>query len=300
VHAEWRLAIGRGLCVVVAAVVLIWTGYADRYPWPQTVLLVPPIAAAIAATLLLEARWMVLLGLVVIPIGVVASLATGSYSPGIAGLIWAVAAMLSIPVRMLIGPRVARPLALSFALYAVAVLVIPLTVFQRHRTIRAEHSSDIRVDPAAGTYRGVGLGDRLPDIEARLGPSSPDRSSTAFAHEKGLTGPASSPGWEQERRYDTQVAFDMGKNGRTRQVQIADPRAQLPGGVGPGDSLSLFADAFPSLRCEEGSVGSDEQSYYPYCSGRIGEHRWLYVGGTYHRPGEPALLVILSTKDAGS
>jgi hypothetical protein len=35
---------------------------------------------------------------------------------------------------------------------------------------------------------------------------------------------------------------------------------------------------------------------YPYCRGRIAPRRYLYIGGTYDRPGKPAVVLIVGRR----
>ena len=109
------------------------------------------------------------------------------------------------------------------------------------------------------------------------------------------TGPSSLEAGGDELRYGRDVAFLLDRR-RVNFVMVADRRAQTRAGVGPGDSLDRFRDAYPAMRCREGSIGSDEPIPFPECSVRIAENRWLYVGGTYDLPGEPAVVLIVSPR----
>jgi len=176
-------------------------------------------------------------------------------------------------------------------------LIVPLA--ERHRTIRLSRARPIAIEPAAGRYRGVGLGDHRARIETTLGRGAPEESSDSGPLDppnEPFTGPNSVPSSarDQAERYRG-VSFHLGRSGRVDYVEIINREARTPVGVGPGDSLSVAAKAYPTLQCGEDAGGADPPVPFPYCSGRLGPRRYVYLASTYQLSGVPITAIWLST-----
>jgi hypothetical protein len=301
----WAGAAAVGYVVVVTALLVAATR-ADRFPLEPVTAAIALVAPPLGAGALGRSWW--LLGLVPLPAGIGFGLAAVSSNPFVPlayGALLALAALMLIPVGVAVGRRVdhGRLPLLAAAAIAAGLLVVPVSVLQRHRTVDVDRADPVPVDEGAGTFRGVGLGDTLTQVRKRLGAGERvlpnDPRSRGVGPEGVTTGPSFLPTGGDELRYGRDLSFLLDEDRRVEYVEIADRRAQTRAGVGPGDSLELFGKAYPEMRCDEGSAGSDAPIPYPQCTVQIGGRRWLYVGGTYDLPGEPAVVLILSRRRVG-
>ena len=182
-----------------------------------------------------------------------------------------------------------------------ALVVVPaIATLQSRRTVTVERPRPLPVDERAGHYRGTGLGDGIRRVRARLGRgervSADDRRRVGVGPDV-TTGYGPTDQTGEELRYGRDLTLPLDGRERVKYVLIAHRRAQTPAGVGPGDSLSRFREAYPRMRCGEGDDGGGESPVpFPACQVRIAADRWLYVAGTYDRPGEPAVFLVLSPK----
>jgi hypothetical protein len=191
------------------------------------------------------------------------------------------------------------------ATFVLACLPYPLAVAERTRTLTAAHSAGRVIDERAGTFRGVGLGDRVARVAAALGRPGADESASQTDEfgpldtSNPFAGPSStdigSSPEDSLMRY-THVSFEV-RRGRVLAVQIDDRSVATAAGISPGDSISLVRRAYPRAVCAEDTIHA-EPDYIPYpeCQVAVAAHRWLDFFGTYQEPGVPVLDVWLSTE----
>jgi len=291
--------------IAIAAVLVISSNAWPRYPLgPESLLAL--VAPTLAVGLLARSWW----ALTFVPLPFVGGIMftfTGvePYWPVEAGLALTVAALLLLPLAVALvrrRPETGRS-GVVLALMITGLASLPLAVLQRERTVRVDRDRPQAVDLSEGTFRGVGLGDRQRAVGDALGPArriGPQDEGSLSLSETGerITGPSVIRGGTtgEELRYGDDVAFLLDGRDRVAVIEIADRSAATAKGLGPGDSLDLFADAYPHLRCDEGETDDDNSTPYPYCYGLVAPGRRLYVGGTYKDPGEPAVLLLLSRR----
>lgn len=291
--------------LAAAMVLLLASSVGDRYPlgWE---LLLAPVALPLAAGLI--ARSWVVLAVAPAPLLVAVAFSYtpqgNPYEPVSVGAALTAASLVVMPVAVAIGRRRTayhRPRA-WLAVMALGLVGLPVAAVQRERTVRVQRDRPLTVDAREGTFRGVGIGDRPSEVREALGRGRSIRPEDEGF--RGLSDTITGPKFlgdttGKELRYGDDVTFLLDRGDRVEIVEFADRDAATAEGLGPGDSLELFAGAYPGLRCEEGESDADNSTPYPYCYGPVAERRFLYVGGTYARPGEPAVVVALSRRPIG-
>jgi hypothetical protein len=210
----------------------------------------------------------------------------GGRSPAFSPYAW--------PTRLVVG-----------ATFVLACLPYPLAVVERTRTVTAAHATGRVIDERGGTFRGVGLGDRVDRVAAALGRPGADENASQTDEfgpldtSNPFAGPSSidvgSSPEDSFLRY-AHASFEV-RRGRVLAVQIDDHTVATAAGLGPGDSISLVRRAYPRAVCGEDTIHA-EPDYIPYpeCQVAIAAHRWLAFFGTYREPGVPVLDVWLSTE----
>jgi hypothetical protein len=321
VAQDWL--VGAGL-VGLPAILAVEGLHDDRLPTSAWVELASILAVGIAAGVGSDIRriklgavglaglaWLVI-GIAAMDADVVVGVAVLVPLVGLGLGVGSLARRILVARARLSGPRLTRLVsprgsAIRVAVGATFVLVClpyPLAVIERNRTVIVTHAAGRVIDERAGTFRGVGLGDRVADVAARLGQpaayanaSTTDQFGPLGANEL-FDGPSStdlgSSQGDSLMRY-AHVSFQI-RGGRVRAVQIDDHSAATSAGVGPGDSISLVRRAYPRAVCGEDAIHA-EPDYIPYpeCQVALAAHRWLAFFATYRKPGVPVLDVWLST-----
>jgi hypothetical protein len=299
--AWWAPVAGAAYVLVVLALLAAATR-GDRYPLPALPAVLALVAPGLGAGLLGRSWW--LLALVPVPALAgfgLAYLAGNPWLPLIAGLLLALVTLLTLPLGVAVARRSghARLPVAGAVVLASALVVVPLAVAQRERTVTVDRPDPLALDEEALTFRGAGVDDPVVEVRRRLGRGervAPDDPRRRGVGPDVTTGPSSLSTSGDELRYGRDVAFLLDDRGRVEYVMVADERARTRRGVGPGDSMARFRDAYPGMRCREGSIGSDTSSPFPQCSVRLRPGRFLYVAGTYDLPGAPAVVVMLSRR----
>jgi hypothetical protein len=141
-----------------------------------------------------------------------------------------------------------------------------------------------RVDEAAGTYRGIGIGSTAGEMKRVFGPqraAGGEERIVPLATGDGETDGPRVLVFEDDRfgpvyRYD-QVVFYV--NGPTiGAFELVEPGAATGRGVEIGDPLDRAAKAYPSVTCGEENEGTENRSY-PACTGRVAPERFIWFGG---------------------
>lgn len=302
--ARWS-AVG-GYLVAVGVLALAATR-ADRYasvafalPALAPAILGPPLGAA----LLGRSWWLLLLVPVPAALGLALAVRVDGVYPFAYGWISTVLALVVLPPAVAVARRVddRRLPVVGLLLLAASPLVVPLAFLDSRRSVTVERPRPVSVDARAGTYRGAGLGDSVAEVRRRLGDGERLTADDPRQRDVGPSGLVTGPTGLRSRpelRYGRSLSFLLDGTARVEFVAIADRRAQTAEGVGPGDSLSRFREAYPGLRCGEGDAGLESAEPYPACRVRLAKRRWLYVGGTYERSGRPAAVLYLSRRPLG-
>jgi len=290
--------------VLVVLALLAAATQSDRFPLPVAGTVLALLAPGLGAGLLGRSWWLLALA----PFPAVAGFGLAyvaddnPWLPLFAGVLLALASLPALPAGVGVARRSLDPRlpVVGGAVLASALVVVPLAVAQRERTVTVDRPRPLPLDERAGTFRGAGIGDTVGQVRRRLGRGErvlPDDPRRRGVGPDVLTGPSSLDTSGHELRYGRDVAFLLDDRARRVElVMVADERARTRAGVGPGDSMSRFRDAYPGMRCRDGSIGSDTQSPFPQCSVRIAPGRWLYVAGTYEEPGVPAVVLMLSRR----
>ena len=285
--------------VGLLGLVAVW---ADRYPVGITSIGLALLAPPLGAGLLGRNGWLLAFVFVTPIVAFALAYLAEDYAilVFVYGLAAGAAALLMLPLGVAVGRRIdpRRASGAGAALMVVSLVVVPATaVLKSRRTVTVERARSLAVDERAGSYRGAGLGDRVPEVRARLGRG--ERLKPDFRRRLGVGpdlrtgyGPTDQTG--EELRYGRDLAFALDGSERVKYVLIAQRRAQTLAGVGPGDSLSRFREVYPRMRCGEGDAEPEGSEPYPACRVRITADRWLYVAGTYAKPGQPAVFLVLS------
>lgn len=156
-----------------------------------------------------------------------------------------------------------------------------------------------RVDEAAGTYRGVGIGDSVSAVHRVFGEQQPmgeDEAGTPLRYPNGgdngpwviAFGPYD-PFGPSFRYYD--VAFDF-KGAELGAFVVVEPGATTSRGVQIGDPLERAESAYPELRCGTVNEGTEYEPY-PACEGQLSADRYMWLGG------DPITSIALSTHEFG-
>lgn len=305
------------LYVVVVAALALGSTQVGRYPVTVGMLagalFVPNVALGFLVGRL---RWCALAAVVIVLLPLAASLDSGPIESGpaaffalITGGAVAVAGSILIAVGVGLSSSIARwrpawrgasRALLAGLLLGAAPVCLIVPVIERNRTIRLSPRHPVAIDLARGRYRGVGLDSDRPTIEAVLGRGVPRQNSNGEPLDAGTSpysGPNSLPGYvgDQTERYRG-ASLHLARSGRVDYVEITDRHARTAAGIGPGDSLSVAAKAYPALRCGEFPRGAEEPpTPYPSCSARLGPRRYVYLGSTYTEPGVAVTNIWLST-----
>jgi hypothetical protein len=296
----WALG-GYAVTLVLLGVI---GGQGDRLPLPAWVF-VGVVSAHVGVGFLLG-RWpWALLGVCVFGSGVAGAAATDNLLWAAFGLVIAVpvaAALLALGIglRKLHDRRrrLARVPLIAVAAVAPLALAVGVAVVEHNRTVRVDRTRPVPIDERSGRVGDVGLGDPAARVETRLGraPVRDDAEGVEPLDSDGSLGsPSSMPGPPSGRdrflRYP-KSSYWIG-NGRVWSIETIDPAARTSRGVGVGDSMKLVERAYPEMRCLDDSIGSDEPTPFPSCSGRTGPKTWIHFGGDYTKPGTPVTSITL-------
>jgi hypothetical protein len=141
-------------------------------------------------------------------------------------------------------------------------------------------ATPITIDPVAGAFAGVRLGDTRAQAEARLGRAPPwngDQSVEPLEEDWNEIGAPSHmdlSGTPYVLRYPhTTVELE---NGRVIAIVTAERGARTPTGIGVGDGIEAVRENYPALRCWDAAY--EGFGTYPVCSGRVKAKRWLWFG----------------------
>jgi len=305
------------LYVVVEAALALGTTQVDSYPVFGSLLVAAVVVPNVALGLLVgRLRWCGLAAVLIVLLPLAASLESGPLESGPAAffaLLTAGAAAVAGSVLIAVGVGLSSSIArwqpgwrgpsralLAGLLLGTAPVCLIVPVIERNRTIRLSPGHPVAIDLARGRYRGVGLDSDRPTIEAVLGRGEPRQNSNSEPLDAGTSpysGPNSLPGYvgDQTERYRG-ASLHLARSGRVDYVEITDRHARTAAGIGPGDSLSVAAKAYPALRCGEFPRGAEEPPIpYPSCSARLGSRRYVYLGSTYTEPGVAITNIWLST-----
>jgi hypothetical protein len=142
-----------------------------------------------------------------------------------------------------------------------------------------------RINVAAGTYRSVGLGDSVSDVEALFGLTSAERDAPVLPADESVgdnAGPPSGglvgagPGVE-DTIYRYQHVVFVAQDDEIGYVGIDEKGATIERGVRIGGALASAKSAYPSLRC--GMTTKGESTFrYPGCTGKVGQW-FVWFGG---------------------
>jgi hypothetical protein len=156
------------------------------------------------------------------------------------------------------------------------------------------------IDEAAGTYRGVGIGDSGRAVRSVFGPQRPmgegEPATPLEAPDDELYGPAVITFGDYDPfgpilRYPDVVFMFKGRRGVGAFILI-ERGAQTGRGVAVGDGLDEARRAYPELRCGVVHEGT-EYVPYPACTGRVAASRYVWFGG------DPIRSIALSTHRFG-
>lgn len=173
------------------------------------------------------------------------------------------------------GPRTARVGGAAGVLaLAAAASAFGRGVWLDQRVVDRAPAHPSTIDDVAGSYRGVGIGDRAAAVRGRLGvPRRADDDGQGFAAPLGQSlsdfdGPRGFDGDLTTWRYRGVAVLLEGS--RTQQLVITDPDAETAAGVGIGDSLAVASRRYAHLRCDGVVTGSDATNpTYPACAGHL-------------------------------
>jgi hypothetical protein len=140
----------------------------------------------------------------------------------------------------------------------------------------------VLVDEAAGTYRGVAIGDGPDQIQAALGPqevADENEPGDPLGWEgRNEYGPSplrlsryGTPGSESWYRYRDVVLFL--RNNKVGAFLVVDDNAQSARGVAVGMPLDRAEAAYPEGRC--GTVNEE----FPACTAMVSDKTWVWFGG---------------------
>jgi len=289
-----------GLWLTVIGIVTVAAAHAERFPvrWGLglTCVVIASLGAAITA-----ARWGIL---AVAPAPFLMSMAVvtmsdtaqplGTLAAGVALAAVALGCFtVGVPLGRRLGPRASN----LWPAVLLGLVPIPLAHIDRDATVRVHRAEPVVLDLRLGGYRGAHLGMTISEVQAVLGPgrrtSKDDGTSPSF-ESAGDFGPSSLQVTGHELSYPGPVIFDLDARGRVEMIEVGDRRAVVSPGVGVGDSISLAEDALPGIRCGEGALGSDEPTYFPQCTARMGSGLRVYLSAPYSVRGAPIAIVVLS------
>lgn len=156
-----------------------------------------------------------------------------------------------------------------------------------------------------GSYAGVGIGDSPRKVRTRFGrcQSSTSQPPSPLAYgslEEDAGVPSGSrlptpdsgspsPAEEPDRSLSCRLVAFGATQGEIYSVDVVDPAAQTPRGIGRGDPLTRAGDAYPEVRCEM-NYEDTERTTFPQCHGRLrgGPHVWF--------GGNPIRMIVYSTE----
>ena len=141
------------------------------------------------------------------------------------------------------------------------------------------------IDLAAGSYRGVSLGDSRKALFAALGPAPRLTEDEPWVPtgvvDADWEGPTSVVvnGYRRKpmRGFAYPKAFVMLVSGKVADMEIAETGAATTEGVAIGDELEKVEAAYPAFRCGTANEGT-EYATYPACSGTVGGVQ-VWIGG---------------------
>jgi hypothetical protein len=138
---------------------------------------------------------------------------------------------------------------------------------------------DVVIDERAGTFDGVGLGDRPAEIRRALGRGTDRRMISRLPRRLSVTelglpwtlDPV--PGVSRKKvltmRRDG-VSMLVAPRTGAYAVFVWRPRARTSRGVAVGDDLDAARERYEDLRCDVRNRNSEYGSY-PFCEGRVGD-----------------------------
>jgi hypothetical protein len=302
-----------GVAAYVAALVLLTLelGSGERLPLSGLLVLAGFLGAHVGAGLLLgQWRWVALCFLL-LPVAVTAGAISDDFFLAVTGVIFLVPAS---AVCLAIGVGSAKLLdrsepgggspdrkrrnLVAAGLLSLAALPLPWASVDKERTVRVERPNSIPLDEERGSIMGVGLGDSAAKVRSVFGQAPPWTMGQPLGPRDGeddVGGPTYLP--TAPGRADTFLRYRKHSfwisGGRVWSIQTIERRAQTNRRVGVGDSLSLVKQAYPQLRCDEGSVGSDAPIPFPYCTGQTGPRSYIYFSADYNRAGTPVTSITL-------
>jgi hypothetical protein len=291
----WSVASAAGFVLAAAA--------ADRYPLSVWLVLIGIVVPSFALGFVLDGFLWFLVGVVYLPIVLVAAAVVSAPILILATPLAVGAAMLAIPAG--VGARrIARNanrawlVASAGAAIAIALIAPAVAWVEKHRTVRVHGPRPLLVDERRGAVGGLALGDPPARVKAALGePPASDPNRGVGALDTTDFGPDYLPNLRDEQDLAYRKLFFAANARRVRYLEVVDRRAHLSRGVGPGDSISLLRRAYPRLACDEGDAGSDEPIPFPRCHGWTAPRVYLYVAGDYSKPGTPITEIWLADFD---
>jgi hypothetical protein len=140
------------------------------------------------------------------------------------------------------------------------------------------------IDARAGTYRGVGLGDRTARVRrafgkpARFGPNQgifpPDADPDAVGGPPVITPPRRTPSASaSDHVLRFRGASFLVRSGSVYAMLVTADGARTREGVGVGDALDRVRRRYPAARCAH-AFDADGNPSYPYCEVRVTPHRY--------------------------
>jgi hypothetical protein len=146
------------------------------------------------------------------------------------------------------------------------------------------------IDEVGGTYGGVRIGASPKDIVRNFGRVEPlvregPFQPTGAGEFRGPSFIRSEVGYAYE-----DVLFWLSPNDPEREAdphevagfQVTSPGASTARGVEVGHHLDDVRASYPELECGEAPAGESPISgntTFPYCSGKVAPHRWIWFGG---------------------
>lgn len=151
----------------------------------------------------------------------------------------------------------------------------------------------VPIDLAMGSYAGVTLGDSEQEALRKTTEPLLSRNGQDLHQLAGVNG---ADAFSSAYATETVVYRDhalMIRNGIVVAIVIANPDAETPEGIGPGDGLALVPKRYPMLHCEAHDGYSDEgPAGPPDCHGHIGDvGLWISE--------DPVQLVTIASVHAG-